>query len=114
MTTKHVPATALPWHVGRPTTKAVEGQKGIWANARGVADVYGYPENAAYIVHAANAYPKLVEGMKKAQQRIEQLAETANTLSIRAGLGRKIHADDFTDFAVTLLRELGETRHEKV
>ena len=65
--TKHTPATPLPWKVGPPstTTNAVAGQRGIWSGKRGVADVYGYPANAAYLAHAANAYPKLVEALRK-------------------------------------------------
>ena len=55
------PATPLPWRVDLPTTKdSVDGQRGIWSGKRGVADVYGYPDNAAYIVAACNNMPRLL------------------------------------------------------
>ena len=70
MTTKHKPATALPWHVTadpRPTSK----QPCIATTAAGLpvilATVCGGQRvtNAAYIAHAANAYPRLVAALRK-------------------------------------------------
>ena len=59
------PATALPWHVGlRQAEQIIYDGKG-WAVANatvyhGKADGAETRANAAYIVHACNAYPRLM------------------------------------------------------
>lgn len=62
-TAKHQPATPLPWNMqdgGRSNLAHVErednGEQVCSINKRRVAD-------AAYIAHAANAYPKLVHSV---------------------------------------------------
>ena len=76
------PATALPWHLGiKQAEQIVYNEKG-WAIAN--ATVYhGHTEreetkaNAAYIVHASNAYPRLVAMLgtviRTADQRNEKV-----------------------------------------
>jgi len=54
--------------------------------------------NAAFIVRACNAHDALVEALDKANQRIEQLCSTVNTLSICAGgTPRKVTLGDWVD-----------------
>ena len=73
---KHQPATPLPW-------KAVQSDNGIFhvLNADGapydsgeIAICYGEEVKAApesaYIAHAANAYPKLVEALRDPLRRL--------------------------------------------
>ena len=99
METKHKPATALPWRTGPATTRiAVDGQLGIWAGKRGVADVYGYPQTAAYIAHAANAYPQWVARAQDLVYRLEQDTRTADGIT-KAQAAESLRA---------LLRSLGE------
>lgn len=66
MTTKHKPATALPW-------AAIPGMKAIVVtdcddsyDIAVVRDIgpHDNKANAAYIAHTANAYPELVEAMR--------------------------------------------------
>ena len=79
MTTQSKPASPLPWTTGPATTKgAVPGQRGIWEDTtrnRGIADVYGYPENAAYIVAACNRYPLLIGLLRDAREGFRDQAE---------------------------------------
>ena len=99
METKHKPATALPWGTGPATTRiAVDGQLGIWAGKRGVADVYGYPQTAAYIAHAANAYPQLVAALRDLREAA-LLARTDAAMSY-----------DAVQRADEVLRSLGELK----
>src|SRR3990167_6932700 len=103
--TKHTPATPLPWaampapergfndrasvhspHFDRPGV--VSGQGSIGEICGGDAGRDGSTQNAAYISHAANAYPKLVAA----------LSLLVNPLAPR-------HA---VSDAAALLRELGE------
>lgn len=46
---KHTPG---PWTVGKPTCPGVDGQRGIWAGKRGIADVYGHGHDARLIAAA--------------------------------------------------------------
>lgn len=71
MTVKKQPATALPWRVtglwvGQVGGRAVEvgerPEQTLWLNEAG---------DAAYIVHAANAYPRLVEQYRDALTLLE-------------------------------------------
>jgi len=97
--TAQKPATALPYRTGPASTLEANklGIRGIWTADKktGVADVYGHRENAAYIVHAANAYPKLVEALRNVEELLADLerggAENPEFEQVRA-----------------LLRELGE------
>ena len=67
--TKHAPATPLPWHLGtRQAEQIVYDGKG-WAVANatvyhGHADGAETKANAAYIAHACNKYPQLVQALR--------------------------------------------------
>ena len=67
----HKPATPLPWHTEDPGSKVdgcsyTNGADGKTVDHHG--DIFQTREaneqNGAYKVHAANAYPKLVEALK--------------------------------------------------
>ena len=96
MTTNHKPATALPWyatgwHQEQDSAAPSGFRKQItssYAGADGhlIAGLGGVPyvaeirakrsahyHNAAYIVHAANAYPRLVETLRDLQARCDKL-----------------------------------------
>ena len=65
MKTKPIqPATPLPWREGPASTPNANalGIRGIWTQDKrtGVGEAYGPRENAAYIVEACNAYPRLL------------------------------------------------------
>lgn len=105
---KHQPATPLPWHVGGVKTPkrgeypaypinnaAHENIAQLPIYARG-----GSNRDAAYIAHAANAYPKLVEALRFGLRAIE------GKMARNAGL--TAHEIAFRDEAEPLLRELGE------
>ena len=95
-TTKHKPATPLPWTLvswdANKRTKIVEfAFRGDYpVNLRGLSTG---PEqrDAAYIAHAANAYPKLVEALRICAALVHSDGEPV--------CGQKVRA---------LLRELGE------
>jgi hypothetical protein len=95
MTAKHSPATSLPWAepVNYGASKfEIQGQ-----NSR-LATIDKLPD-AAYIVHAANAYPKLVEALRETlRDRLTQ----ANLHQLPPGIRARLEA------ARALLRELGE------
>lgn len=58
---KHSPATPLPWAVpGTDGGEYVVCSDGSHGKRRTVAHGYD-PQNAAFIVHAANAYPRAIE-----------------------------------------------------
>lgn len=57
MTTKHQPATPLPW-LGGQTITARKDPSGAYDRIS-VAQRVNRPQDAAYIVHACEAYPKL-------------------------------------------------------
>jgi hypothetical protein len=68
MTTKHQPATPLPFKVFSQGTGPRLYLDVIGGNGKAVLGA-GFPvdklrQNAAYIAHAANAYPKLVEALQ--------------------------------------------------
>lgn len=97
---KNKPVAALPWSIGPATT--LEGNrlgiKGIWTEDKktGVAEAFGYRENAAYIVHAANAYPELIEALREARTTIWHMSPDDGPLA------KQVERID------ALLRELGE------
>jgi hypothetical protein len=124
--TKHTPATPLPWHVapvqtGRfpayPIAAKPSGKLSQVASvpimARGGSD-----KDAAYIAHAANAYPKLVEALRAAatvSDTLHHLAMNGHLLNIKEG-SRLVEAllDEVPAMyerarnADALLRSLGE------
>lgn len=63
---KHQPATPLPWVVVKDGAYTVIDSVPPNAKRFGVVRYIGEPtaQNAAYIVHAANAYPKLIEALR--------------------------------------------------
>lgn len=107
MTTKHAPGTPLPWHLGvKQLERIVYDEKG-WAitNAtvyHGHADDPDCRNNAAYIAHAANAYPKLVEALRSAMDAI-----SAEYCGHDGQCGADVKGCYVRKFAA-LLRELGE------
>ena len=103
------PATPLPWTVGKTTRIGGVEIQSVDINAGDYAGEAYTPQDAAYIAHAANAYPRLVEALRKSMQHCDQLSSTANTIAAKNGLGRKVHPEDFTEHAAALLRELGES-----
>lgn len=64
MTTKHAPATPLPWEtVEANATIPIRGANGHTVASVRYDERYDGPD-AAYIAHAANAYPRLVEAIQ--------------------------------------------------
>ena len=58
------PATPLPWLAGQSITAAREGrQRGSYDRVT-VAQRVNRSDDAAYLAHSANAYPKLIEALK--------------------------------------------------
>jgi hypothetical protein len=106
--TKHAPATPLPWTFRPDDAETNPYWRGasIWTatgaciarlelpNAQG-----GGAQNGAYMFHAANAYPKLVEALRALMKMYESIPvdETG-----RLGMRQEWHD------ARALLRELGE------
>jgi hypothetical protein len=92
MMTKAQPATPLPWHYDSETVDVITESGEFIATSlqpdSGVATQWEY-DDAAYIAHAANAYPKLVE-------TIVQLAYSDMSAAVMRNRLRSI------------LRELGE------
>lgn len=105
MTTKK-PATALPWRTQLNRTSGYVMSNSFCVAALGDGTV-PRDANAAYIVHAANAYPQLVEELKKAEAALR----IAETLIVRGG-GNEPNRDvsGQIDDCVTLLSELGEAQ----
>jgi hypothetical protein len=68
MTAKHTPATPLPYFTNGPRHLQAQGRLGD-IRPRVIAQFTPrdeYQQDAAYIAHAANAYPKLVEALREA------------------------------------------------
>ena len=94
MTTNHKPATALPWKY------QAEGraQFGILGSARLPAPhptAQNNQTDAAYVAHAANAYPRLVEALRG----VELIARVNAPLTDGSSMHKSICA---------LLHDLGE------
>lgn len=68
------PATALPWDTLYPATRF-----GLGATER--------EQNAAYAVHAANAYPKLVEALRLGRGAEDHLKRQALLRTLLRKLG---------------------------
>ena len=70
MTAKHSPATSLPWSFA-PASDYTGSECNIDAHTRGYIAMSGQrgdetaESNSRYLVHAANAYPKLVEALRE-------------------------------------------------
>lgn len=70
MNTNHKPATALPWAVDHtPSGFEVVNEETLFTVARVPTSQRSMSprmmeSNAAYIVHAANAYPQMIETLK--------------------------------------------------
>lgn len=85
MSTKHTPATPLPWHI-HPRDPA------MIMDAPEHTVIGDVPKaNAAYIAHTANAYPKLVDALRAQLDFARAQGNNKNATVIAA-----------------LLRELGE------
>ena len=104
MTTKHVPATALPYLAltgqhsdeGRISYTGPNGHQLVLAHVFDGIDFASAPMNTDYLVHAANAYPKLVEAL-------HDVLQWANI-----GVSECDQGGDDTEAAEALLRSLGE------
>ena len=102
MTTKHTPATPLPWE----TTSMVGDEwhervvRRGWPSSE-LRDLdCGNHQDAAYIAHAANAYPKLVEAL------LESADDANRAGGSRADLNSILDAISLR--ARSVLIELGE------
>ena len=110
MTPKHTPATPLPWRVVEHRGKRIfingplreDGQYG--ADSHSIACLYNltnWQADAAYIAHAANAYPALVEELWRARAGL--LAAWEATPEGIGAISKGIECID------DLLRSLGES-----
>ena len=130
MPTNHKPATPLPWKIVGDTTEAkivhsspnpAKG-KGIEFPAAIISHVarmhsqwicdehVGNPfDNARYISHAANAYPKLVEALNNIKSAGHAFNGSQDPEQLKRALDRANEKlDQCADWARALLRELGE------
>lgn len=103
MKTNHQPATALPWHLGVKQAEQIVYDSTGWAVANatvyhGNAERAETVQNARYVAHAANAYPKLVEALR------ELRASCPAPKGIRQDFSYILRRE----VADKLLRELGE------
>jgi hypothetical protein len=99
MNTKHKPATALPWQKESPMQgiRGGEGSQHIYT-AHASGNYKTREQDAAYIVHAANAYPKLVEALRHAIKEADGYCDDEHG-----------HPANTLDAERALLRELGES-----
>lgn len=112
MTAKHSPATSLPWD--GPVNYGVSKFEVQGPHSR-LATVDKLPD-AAYIVHAANAYPKLVEALRRSKSMLTtslaalDAVATGATLTKAEEFAGNIRRDTRASLQETqaLLRELGE------
>ena len=107
---KHQPATPLPWKRVDWLNGAVTGE-GFTPIFSGSTDhgelvIEGRPRDFAYIAHAANAYPKLVEALRE-MRLIAEAQDRAGDEAVPAAYRTKtLH--DAVELGNALLRELGE------
>ena len=80
--TQHTPG---PWKVGKPTCPGVDGQCGIWAGKRGIADVYGYGHDARLIASA----PDMLADLATARAQIATLRDALLDIEGDADYGSK-------------------------
>lgn len=92
MTTKHQPATPLPWTLDHECLSA-NGQHIAMAIGTDGATYQEQKQNAQYVAHSANAYPELVAALRK---HVEYALAYPGNAAV-------IHAQ-----AAELLRNLGE------
>jgi hypothetical protein len=97
--TKHTPATPLPWQHGKDRSGRIrifgpDGIECVRALWKCVKTKEQRDANRAYIAHAANAYPKLVEAARYLAAMVEDINER--------------HAQQGRVMVQELLRSLGE------
>lgn len=107
--TKHTPATPLPWKVVQagdpnnvPRIMSEKGGVAVLCVNRFMGEKGPSKEEmqqAAYLAHACNAYPKLVEALREATESLDDL--------LRAPKAKHFRQEEATRF-YALLRELGE------
>lgn len=98
---KHQPASLLPWEARESLTGASIDHV-YSAGARNGAKSIGcfkQSEDAAFALHAANAYSKLVEALREATESLDDL--------MRAPKAKHFRQEEATRF-YALLRDLGE------
>jgi hypothetical protein len=117
--TKHTPATPLPWHHVKALDKRSDGYirsglplvgspavcKVMWVTPYSL-----HTQNAAYIAHACNAYPKLVEVLRNHVVNCPS-CRGIKTVNIRGGgapRGGTFHDCVACASDAALLRSLGE------
>ena len=88
------PATPLPWKLGTRYPCRILGVASACEDQDEGTETEGQKQDAAYIVHACNAYPQLVAALSKM---------LANGPGADHGLGAELSARD-------LLRDLGEAQ----
>lgn len=105
MSTKHTPATPIDFRAEGNTVKAVS--HGVWFTiARCLYAKLtraGNEQNAAYIAHASNAYPRLVDAARKARLLVKDNGALFKSETLHRGAVHEMNA-----VVATLLRELGE------
>ena len=87
------PATPLPWKLGTRYPCRILGVASACEEQDEGTETEGQKQDAAYIVHAANSYPKLVTALQR----------------IAGAPGRPAY-HDMRDHARALLRDLGEAQ----
>lgn len=93
------PATPLPWHI-EESSIIRSGGKSLAKTYRGGQGNILADTDAAYIVHAANAYPKLIKALRK-------IIAGWNAIPEDTQVPDSIN-DGRVEAAEALLRELGE------
>jgi len=103
-TPKHTPATPLPWEQGPSgLNERVMGSSRSGYSRTHICNVKSAMSpnicsaDAAYIAHAANAYPRLVAALQSALRQVDELTD------YEPGVG-----EDYGSDYRALLRELGE------
>jgi hypothetical protein len=92
MTIKHKPATPLPWfeNWNNPQDGWIEGQSQQVVVLTGVQDGQDQDDadkDAAYIAHAANAYPKLVRALYNIQRDVRTRQDIEDARDLLRELG---------------------------
>lgn len=130
METKHNPATALPWTpvseranegMGAPVETELRGADRQVAVRLGRLYNARQKQDAAYLAHAANAYPQLVAALRSAKMRLETIRDLMESQADaklngerkkynykRAALQMNEEAHAEIEDARAILRSLGE------
>ncbi len=85
---KHQPATPLPWRVSSDAKLRILGA--LHTGSRTIREQAGTGQcvnDAIYIAHAANAYPKLVAALNLAYSRLDDKAAREEIGALLNGLG---------------------------